>query len=69
MPKRLSDEERGFRQGAAIALAILAREYDQPSMAADILLNLGLNIAKLRAAGVEAYDIKPLRREVAHQSR
>lgn len=68
MAKRLTDEERGFRQGAAIALAVLARQHDQPAMAADILLQLGLTMAKLRSAGVDAYDLQPLRREVEKQS-
>ena len=62
MAKRLSGEDKGFCQGVACALAILARQFDQPTMAADILGEMGITVGMLEAARVEPYDIEPLRK-------
>lgn len=35
-------EERAFAQGMAVAVSFLAREFDQPGMAADIIFQTGM---------------------------
>lgn len=61
----LSERERGFRQGAALACAIIAREFGEPARAAEVLAEMGLTLAKLREADVAACDLAPLRHELA----
>jgi hypothetical protein len=71
MPKkRLNAEERGFLQGIAITLGILARDRDLSTVAADILSGMGLTLADLEASGAEEYDLAlaPFRQEAARHS-
>lgn len=62
MMARLTEHERGFRYGVAIALADLNRMFDQPTMVSEVLGNFGYTIAMLKTAGVETYDLKELRK-------
>jgi hypothetical protein len=57
---RLTGEDRGFRQGVAIALANLNRMHDAPTMVADVLGDIGLSRAQYRSAGVDPYDLNEL---------
>jgi hypothetical protein len=58
----MSDEDRGFAQGIALAVAILARMHDQPTIAADVASEAGYTIADYERAGVDEYDLKVLRK-------
>lgn len=64
MAKRLTDEERFFRQGVALALAELNRMHDQPTMVKDVMLGFGYTIAMFKSAGVDPYDLNELRKAI-----
>lgn len=59
----LTDADKHFYQGFACALASLARGLGPPSMAIDIMNTNGITLADLEKAGVEEFDLKPLRAE------
>ena len=61
-PRTMSDDDRAFYHGVALALATLIRSYDQPSMAVDILKSNGISIEDLCDAKVDAFDLRPLRK-------
>lgn len=46
-----------FEQGLSYAVARLIREYDQPSIALEILKSSGTTIQDLEKAGVDKYDL------------
>lgn len=52
-----------FICGFAAAVGTLAREHGSPSMAADIMHCNGLRLKDFKKAGVEEFDMKPLRGE------
>lgn len=54
--------EKDFIHGLAVGLAIIARDRDEPSLAADAMSGCGYDAADLRAAGVDPYDLAPLRK-------
>jgi len=58
----LSDGDRGFIQGIALAVAIVARMHDQPTIAADVASEAGYTIADYVRAGVDEYDLQALRK-------
>lgn len=62
MGKKLTDDERSFRQGVGLALAELNRMHDQPTMIKDVLLGFGYTVPMLKRAGVDEYDLKELRK-------
>lgn len=55
--------DKTFYCGMAVALGSLAREHDQPSVAIDIMKCNGVSLKDLQDAGVEPFDLKPLRKE------
>lgn len=56
------DHERGFASGVAVACSIILASGDQPSLVAEVLNATGLDTrAKMKAKGVDAYDLKKLR--------
>lgn len=57
-----TDEDRGFAQGIALAVAILARMHDLPTVAADIASEAGFTIADYKRAKVDEYDLRALRK-------
>jgi hypothetical protein len=58
----MTDEERGFVQGMAIAVAIVARHHGLPTIAADVAATAGYTISDYVRAGVDEYDLKVLRK-------
>jgi hypothetical protein len=48
----------------AITCAELCRSYDQPTMAANLIIELGYTLKDLEIAGVDEYDLKELRDEL-----
>ena len=58
----MSEESRGFAQGAAVTIAIVARMHDLPTVAADLASEVGLTIDDYVRAGVDEYDLKVLRK-------
>lgn len=62
MAARTTDD-RDFLHGLAAGLGSLARDHDRPSMALNILTNLGVTVADLRRAKVDGFDLAPLARE------
>lgn len=66
MAKRTREQdkwhERGFAQGIAVACAILVGSFGEEVAAEEILGAAGLTTrAKMKALGVEAYDLRQLR--------
>lgn len=57
---RHAPEAREFLQGLAAGLAFIARDEDQPSMATDALLSMGVSLTDLQKAGVDEFDLAPL---------
>lgn len=53
---REQENRREFAAGIAVACASLAREHDQPGMAADIIMNTGMT--KKDFAHVDSFDRK-----------
>jgi len=61
MGKKLSEFDRGVIVGIAIACSTIASCYDQPRMVAEAIGAAGLNRRKMKAAGVEKYDLDILK--------
>lgn len=57
--------ERKFTQGFAAAIASPAREHGMPLVAADITRCNGLTYEDFERAGVEEFDLAPLREEMS----
>lgn len=57
----LSEEDRGFIQGIALAVALVSRMHDQPTIAADVAAEAGYTLADYERAGVDEYDLNVLR--------
>lgn len=53
-----------FIQGLACGAAYIARECDRPTMAAGMIAEMGYTYADLKKAGVDPYDLEPLRTEL-----
>lgn len=53
---------QGFVQGVGYAIAELVRGHDQGGMGADIAFAAGLTCADFKAAGVDPYDMKTLKK-------
>jgi hypothetical protein len=63
-------EDKRFLQGVALACAELVRNHDQSMMAYEILAPCGLGtIEKLKAADVDEYDAKVLRKVIRSERR
>jgi hypothetical protein len=54
-----------FYQGFAVACATLVRSYDEPSMAKYIMTSNGITLRDLKGAGVEEFDLAPLRKAMS----
>lgn len=54
--------ERGFRQGLGYAVAEIVRAHDAPVVAADLASTAGYTVGEYMRAGVDAYDLKTLRK-------
>lgn len=52
-----------FYQGFGMAVAAVAREHGMPSVAVDIMNCNGVSLMELEDAGLEEFDLKPLREE------
>lgn len=50
-----------FYIGCAIILGSLVRERDTPSVAIDIMRCNGITLKNLQDAGVDEFDLKPIR--------
>lgn len=50
-----------FILGFAVAVASLVRDHDEPVHAASIIAGHGVSLKDFEAAGVEEFDLKPLR--------
>ena len=62
-PKQAGDAKDGeFYCGLAVGLGCLIRDFDQPSMAIDIMKNNGVTFLDLKKAGVEPFDLNPIRK-------
>lgn len=57
LPKTEND---WFHRGFAVACAAVARDHDMPSVASDIMRINGITTEQLKAAGVDAADIKEI---------
>ena len=62
---RVLPSHHDFYQGFAVAVGYVAREADRPSLAKDIMVSNGITLADLQAAGVEDYDLVPIREAMA----
>jgi hypothetical protein len=51
-----------FMQGFGVAIGSLARDHDQPSMAADIMRCNGIRLEDLENCGIQVFDLKPIRK-------
>lgn len=54
-------ERRGQDRGFGLALALCQREHDSPSVYAGVMDAYGLTLPMARAAGLEEFDLAPLR--------
>ena len=54
--------ELNFEQGLAYALGELIRQYDEPSIAIDILNQSGFTYEKLKESNVVGCDLKVIRK-------
>jgi len=61
--KRCWEQHAEFIRGFAAAVATLAREHDQPSVAVDVMSLNGISFKDLTDAHVEEFDLRPLREE------
>lgn len=59
---KLTEKEKEFYRGFAVAVAELARR-GWPSQAIDIMHANGVTLQQLRNSGVEDFDLKPLATE------
>ena len=53
----MTECEKEFYRGFAIAIGSLARDHDQPTMAADIMRCNGVSLQDLKNANVESFDL------------
>lgn len=59
------DDDLGIATGMALAAAIMARDFDQPTYARELLGAAGLDsIEGIAALGLEEYDAAPLRKSL-----
>lgn len=58
---RPKKERDAWLCGYAAALANLDRQHDQPTMVRDCMVGDGVTIKMLKDAGVEAYDLDPIK--------
>ena len=63
MKVAMSENDKSFYRGFAVAIGSLAREHGSPSMAVDIMESNGVTLRQLEEAGVEPFDLKPIRAE------
>ena len=61
MPKKMSDFDRGVIVGIGLACSIIQNVSDQPRAISEAISACALNRRKMKAAGVEDYDLKILR--------
>jgi len=61
--EKLDEVEKSFMLGFGMGVGALARDHDQPSMAADIMRSNGIPFEDLVAAGVDEFDLRCLRSE------
>lgn len=59
---RLTEQERQWRQGFGFALAAVNRMHDRPVIVNDVMLHTDMTVAKLKAAGLDDYDLKEIRK-------
>ncbi len=60
--RRLRGDKASHAAGMALALAEINRKFDRPSMVVEVAREAGLTLKDLRAAGVDNYDLKELRK-------
>jgi hypothetical protein len=60
--KAIKTSKQSFAAGMALALAEINRKFDRPSMVLEVAKEAKLSLKELRAAGVDAYDLKELRK-------
>lgn len=53
--------QRGFRQGVAYAAALIIRTYGKATIGADLIRQAGFTLRDLEDAGVDEYDLGPIR--------
>lgn len=53
--------DKAFALGVGMACSIIQKAHDEPTACAEALRACGLNRRKLKAAGMEEYDLKILR--------
>ena len=53
-----------FEQGLAYVIAELIRNYDEPTIALEILKSSGFTYKELKQAGVETYDLEIIKKEL-----
>lgn len=58
----MSEDDKAFYSGFAVVLGCLIRERDLPSVAVDIMRSNGVELKHLIKAGVDNFDLKPIRR-------
>lgn len=51
-----------FYRGFAAALATLIRDFDQPTMAKNIMTSNGVTVRDLQRSKVEPFDLTPIRK-------
>jgi len=61
--QKVTNQAPEFFQGVGAALGSLARDHGQPFMAIDIMRMNGITFDDLVTAGVEEFDLYPLRNE------
>lgn len=59
----MTECEKEFYRGFAVAVGSLARDHGQPSMAADIMRCNGVSLQDLKNADVESFDLASLTKE------
>ncbi len=59
--KAKKEFDKAFALGVGMACAILQKSHDQPTIVAEALRCCGLDRRKLKAAGMEKYDLDTLR--------
>lgn len=65
MAKRaLTPAEKAYYRGFAAALGSLAREFQEPGMAAHVAQANGVTLLMLRAAGVRGIDLDTFKEEL-----
>ena len=51
-----------FLQGVAIAVAVVIRDYDMAATGVSVMKGLGITARDLARAGVEKYDLEPIKK-------